>query len=68
MSKDPARDQTPQERGPWRAATTDSGVWLFSEDFTHDVSLHVKGDFASDAQKFAYAEMLAERLNRETWE
>lgn len=39
-------------------------VRIESDDFTHDVSLIVVGDFWSLEQKIAYAEMLAEWLTK----
>lgn len=55
------------DRGPWRACkeSEDSvkGVFIESDDFTHDVRLYVNGDFANSAQRLAYAETLANFLN-----
>lgn len=36
---------------------------LLSDDFTHDVWLDVKGDFADPAQLLAYCEWLRDKLN-----
>lgn len=52
-----------QERGPWTARQDDSQTFVESDDFMHDVRLIVDGDFASPAQKLAYAEEIARRLN-----
>ena len=58
-----------KEGGPWRAShrTSHDGeilaVYVLSDDFTHDVSLHVLGDFAEAAERLAYAEEIARRLN-----
>ena len=49
------------ERGPWTASA--DGRMLASEDFHHDVTLRVGGDFADDEQRRQYAEELARRLN-----
>ena len=56
---------TIQERGPWTARTDkgDSKVFIESGDFTHDVRLYVNGDFEDDAQRMAYAQEIARRLN-----
>jgi hypothetical protein len=49
------------DKGPW---TVDAdGKSIQSDDFTHDVILRVTGDFYSDAQRKAYAENLAKKLN-----
>ena len=57
--------QEPVDAGPWSAGGSDDGTkaWVDSHDFTHDVRLHISGDFADDKQRFAYAEELARRLN-----
>jgi len=54
-----------RDRGPWgiRAEPEKETVVVFSEDFEHDVILRISGDFANYAQKVAYAEWLAKRLN-----
>jgi hypothetical protein len=39
-------------------------AFLSSDDFAHDVSAHVTGDFGTREQKVAYVEELARRLNR----
>ena len=53
------------ERGPWAVdCTASSNVWFVeSADFTHDVRLYINGDFSSDAERRAYAEAIAMRLN-----
>lgn len=55
------------ETGPWEvhASKLDRDVYLFSDDFTHDVSLKISGDFETREQKIEYAHELARRLN--TW-
>lgn len=50
------------ERGPWVAS--DDGLRLYSDDFQHDASLTVGGDFGSDETRKDYADELARRLNR----
>lgn len=52
-----------QESGPWRVGTHNGRPSLYSDDFTHDVTLSIHGDFESDEQRAAYAEELARRLN-----
>lgn len=49
------------ERGPWEAS--EDGSTIVSDDFTHDVILCVTGDFAGGAQRKAYANEIARRLN-----
>lgn len=55
-----------KDRGPWKAE-----VWkrekgdvaiLQSDDFHHDVSLEITGDFADFDSRMRYAEWLALRL------
>lgn len=57
------------DNGPWRAemALTDGpmgrqAVFLFSDDFTHDVGLEISGDF-EEGGKFAYAQSMAAWMN-----
>lgn len=50
------------ERGPW--AVSDDGRRLYSDDFHHDASLTVAGDFGGDESRKNYADELARRLNR----
>ena len=63
-------DMQIEERGPWTARQQSDdhikGVFVESDDFTHDVRLYVNGDFASGEQKLAYAKEIAKRLN--AWE
>lgn len=63
-------DMQIEERGPWNARQQSDdhikGVFVESDDFTHDVRLYVNGDFASGEQKLAYAKEIAKRLN--AWE
>ena len=52
------------DKGPWRVipgAVTTSLV--ASDDFTHDVSLRITGDFLSRTERDAYARALADLLN-----
>jgi len=55
-----------QERGPWRLYTNNGKFYAASEDFTHDVSLQVIGNFANDEQRKAYTEEICRRLNAAT--
>lgn len=59
------------ETGPWTVAVWPSRnpngiprVVLCSDDFTHDASLDINGDFRDLAQKIRYAKRLADRMNR----
>lgn len=47
--------------GPWEVSQ--DGRTLSSDDFDHDVTLHVKGDFYDDAARRAYSLRLAQQLN-----
>jgi len=40
-------------------------IVIESEDFTHDASLIVTGDFADKEQRIKYAETLADKLNED---
>jgi len=54
------------DKGPWRVVTTpppETGTYLESDDFTHDVRMKVQGDFATVADRELYALALAEALN-----
>ena len=51
------------DKGPWEP-TDKTGKAIQSDDFTHDVMLRICGDFASDEQRYAYAQGLAEVLNK----
>lgn len=53
-----------QENGPWEVNEWGKGrLVLQSDDFTHDVSLEISGDFASKEERLEYAEEIARRLN-----
>jgi hypothetical protein len=53
--------------GLWTVAVTADGkVYLEDNDFAHDVRLYVNGDFATPDQHWAYASVLARKLNG-TW-
>ena len=52
-----------QERGPWKVERRDGRPVVYSEDFTHDVTLVIAGDFADTDERIAYAEEIARRLN-----
>jgi hypothetical protein len=51
------------DKGPWTVCHED-GRGIESDDFNHDVHLSIVGDFGSDAERFAYAQGLAEVLNK----
>lgn len=51
------------DEGPWVAS--DDGHYIYSDDFTHDVSLKVCGDFWDSNQRKQYADHLARVLNTE---
>lgn len=52
------------DRGPWRVVMV-GPVYadICSDDFTHDVTISVNGDFESMGQRLQYAQDLAETLN-----
>lgn len=53
------------DKGPWTVCDTrHPEVYVESDDFNHDVSLRVLGDFADFSQRKAYAEYLAAALTR----
>jgi hypothetical protein len=60
----------PTEKGPWRYQSDPKATdytkrhFLESDDFTHDARLYITGAFANDAQRRAYGNMMAERLNQ----
>lgn len=58
------KDIKVQEKGPWKAVIYTKGIALQSDDFHHDVTLYISGDFADQDQKWKYAIMLADRMNR----
>ncbi len=51
--------------GPWTASA--DGRTIQSDNFHHDVTLQVKGDFYSDADRLAYSVSLANALNGRTF-
>lgn len=51
--------------GPWSVNTSGTEVHVESEDFTHDVSLRVYGDFKDKRERVAYAKFIAGKLNGE---
>ena len=51
------------DKGPWQLSAYD-GRSIESDDFTHDVTLAIHGDFESDEQRRAYAQGLADLLNK----
>jgi hypothetical protein len=56
------------DKGPWtvsagKCADGYEKVFICSDDFTHDVSLRVLGDFRSLSEKKKYAQAIADVLN-----
>jgi hypothetical protein len=51
------------DKGPWKVI--DGGRQVTSDDFTHDATLRVSGDFENGDARFAYATALAQTLNGE---
>jgi hypothetical protein len=60
--QEPTQEQV-LDRGPWAARKSQWGVRIESDDFEHDVSLHLSGDFASDEDWNEYAQAIVDRLN-----
>jgi hypothetical protein len=55
------------DKGPWKAMQGNDSRWnVYSDDFTHDVSLMVNGDFGNVEDRKRYCEWLAARLNGES--
>lgn len=55
----------PAEKGPFRATQWEDGeIYVASQDFRHDVVLHVTGDFGGKATALHYAEWVASVLTR----
>lgn len=56
------------DKGPWKVETWTRTAGKFvivqSDDFKHDVSLEISGDFGDKDELLAYAEWLAGVLNR----
>lgn len=49
------------DRGPWTCS--DDGKYLESDDFRHDVSISITGDFWDDRVRHEYAQNICDRLN-----
>jgi len=64
MRVPPRTEDWREDRGPWHVAEDAERVWLFSADFHHDVRLYVNGDFSTHGDMLAYAQSLAESLNK----
>jgi len=50
------------DRGPWEVWQSDGDVYVVSNDFLHDVSLRIIGDFGP-GERLAYAEWMCGILN-----
>ena len=53
------------DKGPWTVVAGDitGKIRIDSDDFTHDASLIVYGDFANDDDRIKYARFIADKLN-----
>ena len=51
------------DKGLWTVRDTPRGIMIDSDDFTHDASLIVYGDFRDKKQKIKYAKFIANLLN-----
>ena len=58
------------DKGPWRLLYDDAEdsnpVGIASDDFGHDVTLDVNGDFADNDEHRRYCEWLRDTLNKAT--
>lgn len=52
------------ERGPFVFKVNENGASLYSDDFNHDVTLSIHGDFGSSQARAGYAAFLADVLTR----
>ena len=52
------------DEGEWSVIQDGDRTIIGSTDFLHDVWLYVTGDFADVMQRQAYAELIADRLNK----
>jgi hypothetical protein len=50
------------DKGPWHPHGSGTSLAVASEDFRHDVLLHISGDFATMAQRAGYAQKIARVL------
>lgn len=57
--------RNPEDFGSWIVSS--DGRYIASDDFRHDVTLQVTGDFLNDKHRKAYSELLAQKLNRRSW-
>lgn len=62
MNPSSEREQV-RENGPFTAENWRGEIVVQSEDFHHDVTLKISGDFGDPGVKLAYAQHLAEILN-----
>ena len=51
------------DKGLWTVRENVKEVYVESDDFKHDVTLIVNGDFMNRAERLRYAKWLAGRLN-----
>lgn len=49
------------DKGPW--VSSPDGRIISSDNFDHDVSMNVRGDFANNAHRWAYSIAVCNRLN-----
>ena len=56
-------DEKIVERGLWRGVIYNNRGYVFSEDFKHDVTMAVTGDFSNEQQQLQYVMTIAKRLN-----
>lgn len=51
------------DEGPWEVKEDGCQVWIESDDFKHDVSLQLYGDFKDWDERTRYANWIAKALN-----
>ena len=56
------------DQGPWFVYTDGTEIFVMSNDFTHDVTLDLRGDFGSYDVKRRYAHFICEALNQRAQE
>ncbi len=57
------------DQGPWNVQIDRNGnIFVISDDFTHDVTIDIRGDFDSHLTKLRYAHFICDTLNEKAKE
>lgn len=57
------------DQGPWSVhIDRDNHILVISDDFTHDVTIDIRGDFRNSATKLRYAHFICSALNQKAKE